>query len=58
MVEAKVALMSDNTSAVTYLRNQGGGGDKIISLNNLTTDICLWAEKRGMILVPHYLPGL
>ena len=28
---AKVALMSDNTSAVAYLRNQGGGGAQIAS---------------------------
>ena len=26
---ATIALMSDNTSAIAYLRNQGGGGDKI-----------------------------
>ena len=40
MVEAEVALMSDNTSAVAYLKNQGGGGgDKIVSLNDLATDI-------------------
>ena len=30
----------------------------MVSLNDLATDICLWAEKRAMILVPHYLPGL
>ena len=53
---AKVGLMSDNTSAVAYLRNQEGGGDKIVSLNDIATDICLWAEKRGMTLVPHHLP--
>ena len=49
---AKVALMSDNTS------NQGGGGGtKSLLMSNLATDICLWAEKRGMTLVPHHLPG-
>ena len=52
---AKVALMSDNTSAVAYLRNQGG--TKSLAMNDLATDICLWAEKRGMTLVPRYLPG-
>ena len=47
--------MSDNTSAVAYLRNQGG--TKSLAMNDLATDICLWAEKRGMTLVPRYLPG-
>ena len=52
---ARVALMSDNTSAVAYLRNQGG--TKSLAMNDLATDICLWSEKRGMTLVPRYLPG-
>ena len=47
--------MSDNTSAVAYLRNQGG--TKSLAMSNLATDICLWSEKRGMTLVPRYLPG-
>ena len=47
--------MSDNTSAVAYLRNQGG--TKSLVVNDLATDICLWSEKRGMTLVPRYLPG-
>ena len=51
----RVALMSDNTSAVAYLRNQGG--TKSLAMNDLATDICLWSEKRGMTLVPRYLPG-
>ena len=52
---ARVALMSDSTSAVAYLRNQGG--TKSLAMNDLATDICLWSEKRGMTLVPCYLPG-
>ena len=47
--------MSDNTSAVAYLRSQGG--TKSLTMNDLATDICLWLEKRGMTLVPRYLPG-
>ena len=43
---ARVALMSDNTSAVSYLRNQGS--TKSLAMNDLATDICLWSEKRGM----------
>ena len=38
----RVALMSDNTSAVAYLRNQGG--TKSLAMNDLATDICL---RRG-----------
>ena len=51
----RVALLSDKTSAVAYLRNQGG--TKSLAMNDLATDICLWSEKRGMTLVPRYLPG-
>ena len=53
---ARVALMSDNTSAVAFLRNQGG--TKSLAMSDLATDICLWSEKtlRGMSLVPRYLP--
>ena len=47
---ARVALMSDNTSAVAYLRNQGG--TKSLTMNDLATDICLWSEKRGMTSSP------
>ena len=52
---AKVALMSDNTSAVAYLRNHGV--TKSLPMSDLATDICLWAEKRGMTLIPCHLPG-
>ena len=38
--------MSDNTSAVAYLRNQGG--TKSLAMNDLATELCLWSEKRGM----------
>ena len=33
------------------------GGTKSLTMNDLATDICLWSEKRGMTLVPRYLPG-
>ena len=33
------------------------GGTKSLAMNDLATDICLWSEKRGMTLVPRYLPG-
>ena len=31
--------------------------DENLQLSDLATDICLWSEKRGMTLVPRYLPG-
>ena len=51
---SRVAPMSDNTSAVAYLRNQGG--HQIARNERLATELCLWSEKRGMTLVPCYLP--
>ena len=33
------------------------GGIKSLQMNDLATDICQWAEKRGMTLVPRHLPG-
>ena len=47
--------MSDNTSAVAYLRNQGGR--QIARNERLATELCLWSEKRGMTLVPYCLLG-
>ena len=40
---ARVALMSDNTSAVAYLRNQGG--TKSLAMSDLATD--MWSKRRG-----------
>ena len=51
----RVALMSDNT--VSGCLPEKSGGTKSLAMNDLATDICLWAEKRGMTLVPRYLPG-
>jgi hypothetical protein len=50
-----VALMSDNTSAVAYLRNQGG--TRSHQMCDLAVDICLWAEDRGITLIPRHIPG-
>ena len=33
------------------------GGIKSLPMSDLATDICLWAEKRGMTLIPRHLPG-
>ena len=42
---ARVALMSDNRSAVAYLRNQGG--TKSLAMNDLATDIYVCGPRRG-----------
>ena len=39
------------------LDKSGGGGTKSLPMSDLATDICLWAEKRGMTLIPRHLPG-
>ena len=49
---AKVALMSDNTSAVAS--PEKSGGTKSLAMSDLATDICLWAEKREWL---RHLPG-
>ena len=33
------------------------GGTKSLQMSDLATDICQWAEKRGMTLVHRHLPG-
>ena len=34
------------------------GGIKSLQMNDLATDICQWAAKRGMTLVPRHLPDI
>lgn len=50
-----VAIMCDNTSAIAYLKNQGGTRSQ--EMCDLSTRICLWAEARGITLVPRHIPG-
>ena len=52
----QLALMSDNTSAVAYLRYQGGGG-RSHQMSDLAVDICRRGWKSGNTLVPRHIPG-
>ena len=47
---ARVALMSDNTSAVAFLRNQGG--TKSLAMSDLATDICVFREEGNVTSSP------
>ena len=55
LAQSTVAIMSDNTSTVAYLKNQGGTRSRVLC--NLATDICLWSEQQGVTLVPRHVPG-
>ena len=50
-----VALFSDNTSAIAYLRNQGGTLSQ--NLNKEAQEILRWAEDHAVILRPQFLAG-
>ena len=50
-----VAIFCDNTTAVAYLRNQGGTLSE--SLNEETQQILRWAEERKVSLVPQFILG-
>ena len=50
-----VALFSDNTSAVAYLRNQGGTISQ--NLNQEAQEILRWSENHGVVLRPQFLLG-
>ena len=50
-----VAVFSDNTTAVAYLRRQGGTLSP--TLNAVPQRILRWAEQLNMILMPQFVPG-
>ena len=51
-----VAIYCDNTTAIAYLRNQGGTLSE--SLNQEAQAILRWAEERGISLVPQFILGV
>ena len=55
LTNANVALMCDNTSAIAYLKNQGGTMSQ--EMCDLSIEVCKWAEERHMTLIPRHLPG-
>ena len=50
-----VAVFSDNTTAVAYLRRQGG--TLSLALNTVAQRILRWAERLTIILMPQFVPG-
>ena len=50
-----VAVFSDNTTAVAYLRRQGGTLSP--ALNPVAQRILRWAEQLNIILMPQFVPG-
>ena len=50
-----VAVFCDNTTAVTYLRKEGGTRSPL--LNTLAQEILRWTESLSIRLAPQFLPG-
>ena len=50
-----VSVFCDNTTAVAYLRKEGGTRSPF--LNSLTQGILRWAESLSIRLVPQFIPG-
>ena len=50
-----VTVFSDNTTAVAYLRRQGGTLSP--ALNAVAQRILRWAEQLNIILMPQFVPG-
>ena len=50
-----VAVFCENTTAVTYLRREGGPRSPL--LNNLAQEILRWMEFLSIRLAPQFLPG-
>ena len=50
-----VAVFCDNTTAVAYLRKEGGTRSPL--LNNLSQEILRWTESHSIRLTPQFLPG-
>ena len=50
-----VAVFSDNTTSVAYLRRQGG--TLSLALNAVAQCILCWAEQLNIILMPQFVPG-
>ena len=50
-----VAVFCDNTTAVAYLRKEGGTRSPL--LNNLAQEILRWTESVSIRLAPQFLPG-
>ena len=50
-----VAVFSDNTTAVAYLRRQGGTLSQ--ALNAVAQRVLRWVEQLNIVLMPQFVPG-
>ena len=50
-----IKILSDNTTAVAYLKHQGGTKSK--ECNDVTKKIIFWCERRNIWLLPAFIPG-
>ena len=55
MSNSTVAVFSDNSTVLTYLRKQGGTQSPI--LNAISQRILRWAETVDLVLAPQFLRG-
>ena len=55
LVGKNVSVFCDNSTAVSYLRKEGG--TKSPFLNTLTQGILRWAESLSIRLLPQFIPG-
>ena len=51
----KIAVFSDNTTALSYIRKQGG--TKSWRLFRLVEELILWAEEKEITLIPKFIEG-
>ena len=54
LVEKNVAVFCDNSTAVSYLRKEGGTRSPF--LNSLAQDILRWVESLSIRLLPQFIP--
>ena len=55
LVDSTVAVFSDNSTAIAYLRNQGGTKSPL--LNSVAQRILRWAESISVLLAPQFTKG-
>ena len=55
LVGASVAVFADNSTAVSYLRNQGGTHSSL--LNSIAQRILRWAEDQSVVISPQFVMG-
>jgi hypothetical protein len=54
--DCHIKILSDNTTAVAYLRKMGG--TRSPPCNNITREIWMWCIAKGIWLTPAHIPGV